>query len=107
MKRRMSTVIPAVAVLAIAALTMMAAVDGAVARATHEKFEFTGVTFADGTVGTIRASVKITRKGSAAVASYFTAADGYLGQYQELDGFASSDPGQVRQWALDHYQDRQ
>lgn len=93
-------------ILVIAALTMMVAVDGANARATNEKFEFTGVTFADGTTGTIRSGVKVTRKGSTAVASYFSADEDYLGQYLELDGFASTDPGQVRQWALDHYPDR-
>jgi len=103
MKGRIPTRIPVTVVLLIAAMTMMVAVDGAIARATNEKYEFTNVTFPDGTVGTIRAGVKITKKASTAVASYFTAADGYLGEYEEVNGFASTDPGQVLQWALDHY----
>lgn len=89
---------------AVISTVMVSPVD---AKGNNQKFEFTGVTFPDGTEGTIRAGVKITKKSTTAVASYFTSDEEYLGQYQEVDGFSSTDRDEVLQWALDHYDDRQ
>ena len=70
------------------------------------KFTIAGVEYPDGGVGTIQASVKITKKGSVTVCGYFSDPnDQYLGQFEGTDN-TSTDAVVVRDYCLTHYDDR-
>jgi hypothetical protein len=70
------------------------------------KFTFPGISYPDGRVGTIQASVKTTKRGSVTVCGYFSDPnDQYLGQFQGDDN-TSTDAVVVRDYCLGHYGDR-
>ena len=78
----------------------------ALAGASHAKFEFDGVTFSDGTTGTIYASSKQTGGGSTFTNCGYQATDGtFLGNYGDPT-FFSTDADTLKQFCLDHYADR-
>jgi hypothetical protein len=71
------------------------------------KFEFSEVTYPDGRIGTIRASVKTTKKGSITVCGYYSDPnDQYLGQFQDTDN-TSTDAVDVRDYCLSHFEESQ
>ena len=79
---------------------------GSVFAANVFKFTFPDVTYSDGRVGTIQASVKTTKNDSVTVVSYYsTPNDQYLGQFQGTDN-TSTDAVIVRDYALSHFVDR-
>ena len=70
------------------------------------KFTFSDVSYPDGRVGTIRASVKIVKRGDVTVCGYFSDPnDQYLGQFEGTDN-ASTDAVVVRDYCMAHYGDR-
>lgn len=71
----------------------------------NEKFEFTPVTFPDGTEGTIRAGSKKNNNSQFTQCGYFDLADAFLGDFGSGE-FASKDAPAVKQFCLDHYGDR-
>jgi hypothetical protein len=91
----------------LAALVVTLALAGtAFAGASHAKFEFEGVTFSDGTNGTIYAASKRTGGGNTFTNCGYQATDGtFLGQYGDAT-FFSTDAGTLEQFCLDHYADR-
>lgn len=71
------------------------------------KFVFPDTTYPDLNVGTLRASSKITNKGTTTTCSYFADPnDQYLGQFESLE-FASHDAATVLQFCLANYDARQ
>jgi hypothetical protein len=93
-------------VVLVAAMAVIIAGDTSAEKELGKRYVFENVTFSDGTVGTIFASIRLTRQEPTATASYFDEGDGYLGQYHERNGFSSDDPDQIREWAVSHYKDR-
>jgi hypothetical protein len=70
------------------------------------KITFPDVTYSDGRVGTIQASVKTTRNGSVTVCGYFSDPnDQYLGQFEGTDNF-STDALVVKEYCEGHFVDR-
>ena len=71
------------------------------------KFTFSDVAFPDGRVGTIRASVKTTKKSAVTLCDYTSNPnDQSLGQFQGTDN-TSTDAVEVRDYCLAHYGERQ
>jgi shikimate kinase len=71
------------------------------------KFTFSEVSYPDGRIGTIQASVKTTKKGSITVCGYYSDPnDQYLGQFQDTDN-TSTDAVDVRDYCLSHFEERQ
>jgi hypothetical protein len=80
---------------------------GSALAANAFKFTFSDVTYPDGKVGTIQASVKTTKKGSVTVCDYNSNPnDQYLGEFQGTDN-TSTDAVVVENYCLQHYNDRQ
>jgi len=70
------------------------------------KFTFEDVTFPDGRVGTIRASVKTTKKSTITVCEYESNPnDQFLGEFQGDDN-TSTDAALVQQYCEAHFADR-
>jgi hypothetical protein len=70
------------------------------------KFTFSEVSYPDGRIGTIQASVKTTKNGSVTVINYFTSPnDQYIGQFQGTDN-TSTDAVLVLEYALAHFGER-
>lgn len=95
--------------LAIALLATTAALALPVtvlAGAQHAKFDFEGVTFPDGTTGTIYVASKQTGGGNTFTNCGYEADDGtFLGNYGD-SSFSSTDAGALKQFCLDHFADR-
>jgi hypothetical protein len=95
-------------ILVFTAAMVAMLVFAAAATANVTKFTFSDVTYADATTGEIEASVKNTTKSHLTYCGYFT--DDYresLGYYQAFsETTASTDPGVVEQFCLDHFDDR-
>jgi hypothetical protein len=104
--RERLTALTAALVLVTAAMALTLPGDTAAQKDLGKKYVFENVAFPDGTVGTVFASIRLTRQEPTATASYFDESDGYLGQYRERNGFASDDSDQIREWAVSHYKDR-
>ena len=70
------------------------------------KFTFTDVSYPDGRVGTITASVKQTKKGAITVCGYNTNPnDQFAGEFQGTDN-TSTDAVVIRDYALAHFGER-
>jgi hypothetical protein len=70
------------------------------------KFTFEDVSYPDGRVGTIQASVRINPRSEITVCSYFSSPnDQYLGQFQSTDN-SSTDAVVVRDFCLAHFGER-
>jgi hypothetical protein len=70
------------------------------------KFTFTDVAFPDGRVGTIRASVKTTKKSTITVCEFDSNPnDQFAGQFEGTDN-TSTDAVQVRDYCLEHFDER-
>ena len=79
---------------------------GAIMAANVFKFTFSEVSYPDGRIGTIQASVKTTKNGNVTVVNYYSSPnDQYLGQLQGTDN-ASTDAIAVLQYSLDHFAER-
>jgi hypothetical protein len=71
------------------------------------KFTFADVAYPDGRVGTIHASVKMTKKSTVTVCDYYSNPnDQSLGEFQDTDN-TSTDAVVVRDYCLAHYGERQ
>jgi hypothetical protein len=71
------------------------------------KLTFDNVTYPDGTTGVIEASVKVVNKSGTTVCDYYSDNHvAFLGQYQQVGGFAATDPAQVEQFCLDNFANR-
>ena len=80
---------------------------GSILAANVFKFTFTDVAFPDGRVGTIRASVKTTKKDAVTLFDFTSNPnDQSLGQFQGTDN-TSTDAAVVRDYCLAHYGERQ
>ena len=70
------------------------------------KFTIADVSYPDGRVGTIQASVKIVKRGDVTVCDYYSNPnDQFLGEFQGTDN-ASTDAMVVEDYCLQHYADR-
>lgn len=94
-------------VLIVAILAALLPVSISAAGAT--KFTFDDVTFSDGTTGVIEASSKVNQKNTATTCNYYTDDyDEYLGYFYTNEvGFTEDQVDEVRQFCLDHFEDRE
>lgn len=70
------------------------------------KITFPDVEYSDGRMGTIRASVKTTKRGSVTVCGYFSDPnDQYLGQFEGTDN-ESTDAVIILGYCLEHFDER-
>jgi hypothetical protein len=70
------------------------------------KFTIPDVSYPDGRVGTIQASVRINPRGAITVCGYYSNPnDQYLGQFQGTDN-SSTDATVVESYCLNHFGDR-
>lgn len=96
-------------ILAIAIMSMFAF--GSALAADTFKYTFTPLTYSDGTTGTIRASVKSTRKSTVTVCEYSDLNDRYKGEYQTVDpnefDARNATAEQVKQFCLQQYAERE
>lgn len=91
-------------ILSISVLVMFLV--GSALAANVFKFTFPDVSYPDGRVGTIQASVKNVKRGSVTVCDYYSSPnDQYLGEFQDTDN-TSTDAVVVRDYCLGHYADR-
>ena len=91
-------------ILSISVLVLF--IVGSALAANVFKFTFPDVSYPDGRVGTIQASVKTTRNGSVTVCGYFSDPnDQYLGQFQGSDN-TSTDAVVVRDYCVANYANR-
>ncbi len=96
-------------ILATAIMSMF--VFGSALAADTFKFTFTPVTYSDNSTGTIRASVKSTRKSTVTVCEYSDLNDKYKGEYQTVNSeefdARNATPEQVQQFCLQKYAERE
>jgi hypothetical protein len=95
-------------VLSLAALgTLPVAARSAENREYQHRFSFTHVALPDGIEGTLRVGLSTTPTSAFAHVDYYTSGGRYLGTYEEVDGFCSTESDYVLQFAVVHYYDRQ
>ena len=93
--------------IALVVTTAALALPGAAfAGAQHAKFDIEGVDFPDGNTGTIYASSKMTGKGSTFTNCGYETTDGtFLGNYGDAS-FFSTDADALKQFCLEHFDDK-
>lgn len=70
------------------------------------KFTFPDVAYPDGSLGTLRASVKLVKRDSVTVCGYFADPnDSFLGQFEGTDN-RSADASVVLEYCLAHFNER-
>ena len=95
-------------VLSLAATGVVPAhVRSAEPREYQHRYSFTHVALPEGIDGTVRVGLSTTPTSAFAHVDYYTSGGQYLGTYDEVDGFCSTESDYVLQFAVVHYYDRQ
>ena len=76
-------------------------------REVQHRYNFNHVTLPDGIDGALRVGLSTTPTSAFAHVDYYTSGGQYLGTYEEIDGFCSTESDRVLDFAVTHYYDRQ